>query len=195
MRGLALTFDDGPDLTWTARLLDVLASREARVTFFPIASRAAAAPELIERMLAEGHRVGLHCLEHVRHSRRDAAWLARDTGAALALLASVGVEPTLWRTPWGDTAPWTADVARDHELQLVSWSADTHDWRGDSAEEMLAATRPSLGPGAIVLAHDGIGPGATRSTPEQTVRYVEFVAELAHARGLALEALTAQALA
>jgi peptidoglycan/xylan/chitin deacetylase (PgdA/CDA1 family) len=193
--GLALTFDDGPDPEWTGRLLDLLASRGARATFFPMADRAAAAPHLIERMLDDGHEIGLHCFEHVRHSHRDAAWLRQDTIQALARLASVGVHPTLWRAPWGDTAAWSADVAAEHGLRLVGWSVDTHDWRGDSAEAMLAATRPALAPGAIVLAHDGIGPGARRQTSEQTLRYVAAVADLAESRGLALEPLELGAVA
>ena len=192
MSRLALTFDDGPDPGWTGQLLDLLARLNARATFFPIAPRAAAAPRLMQRMLAEGHHVGLHCLEHVRHSQRDAAWLRRDTTAALSLLATVGVEPSLWRTPWGDVAPWTADVAAEHGLGLVGWDVDTHDWRGDPAEAMFTATRAELAPGAIVLAHDGIGPGARREHPAQTLRYVELVAELAQHRGLALEALATE---
>ena len=87
-RHLALTFDDGPDPDWTPRLLDLLRRLGARATFFPIAPRAAAQPDMIERMRAEGHAVGLHCDEHVRHSERDAEWLERDTDAALARLAA-----------------------------------------------------------------------------------------------------------
>ena len=189
MSGLALTFDDGPDPVWTARLLDLLADLGARATFFPISGRAAARPELVERMLTEGHSVGIHCCEHVRHSERDEAWLRRDTETALAELWRLGVAPVYWRPPWGDTAPWTVTVARELGLHLVGWTADTHDWRGDSAEEMLEATRHLLGAGSIVLAHDGIGPGARRQTAEETVRYVELVAEVAVARDLSLEAL------
>jgi peptidoglycan/xylan/chitin deacetylase (PgdA/CDA1 family) len=187
--GLALTFDDGPDPAWTGRLLDLLARLGARASFFPIAPRAAVAPQLIARMLDEGHTVGLHCDEHIRHSQRDEAWLRRDTDTALDRLEGIGVTPRLWRTPWGDTAPWTAGVAADHGLSLVGWSVDTHDWRGDNAEQMFAATRSELAPATIVLAHDGIGPGARRGTPEETLRYVEQVAEYAHAAGIALDAL------
>lgn len=189
MLALALTFDDGPDPDWTDRVLDRLAQRGARASFFPMAARAAAAPRLIERMLEEGHTVGLHCLEHVRHSDRDEAWLRRDTAGALSRLTSLGVEPTLWRTPWGDRAPWTETVAGEHDLRLLGWSVDTHDWRGDSAEAMFAATRASLTPGAVVLAHDGIGPGARRQTPAETLRYVDLVADLADQRGFTLESL------
>lgn len=186
---LALTFDDGPEEAWTARLLDLLARVDARATFFPIAPRAGARPAIVARMLGEGHSVGLHCHEHVRHSTRDAQWGRADTGRALDQLREVGVTPRLWRTPWGDTAPWTADVAREHDLRIVGWTVDSHDWRGDGAEAMFASCRPGLRAGAIVLAHDGIGPGARRADPRETLSFVELVASFAADHELALAAL------
>ncbi|MGH2855966.1 MAG: polysaccharide deacetylase family protein [Solirubrobacteraceae bacterium] len=189
MHVLALTFDDGPDGRWTPRLLDVLARAGARATFFVIAPRAAAHPELMARMLDDGHSVGLHCHDHVRHSTRDAGWVRADTERALVQLERVGVRPALWRTPWGDRGPWTADIAAEQGLRLVDWTVDTHDWRGDSAQEMLRACGDALGPGAIVLAHDGIGPGACRADARQTVAFVERVADVASRSGLTLGAL------
>jgi peptidoglycan/xylan/chitin deacetylase (PgdA/CDA1 family) len=186
---LALTFDDGPDPDWTARLLDLLKALGARATFFPIASRAAEHSGLIARMRADGHAIGLHCDEHVRHSERDAAWLAHDTDTALQRLAGLGVVPNLWRTPWGDTAPWSAQIAGERDVRLIRWTADTHDWRGDSAAEMFEATREALTDDAIVLAHDGLGPGAQRKNQAMTLEYVTLVAEHARDHGLSLEAL------
>jgi peptidoglycan/xylan/chitin deacetylase (PgdA/CDA1 family) len=190
MTNLWLTFDDGPDPVGTPRLLDLLASLGARVTFFPIAPRAAEHPQLIARMLAEGHEVGLHCYEHVRHSERDAAWLAIDTTRALETLRSLGARPALWRTPWGVVAPWTEEVAAEHGLRIVGWTVDTHDWRGDSAPEMFERTQAGLQDGAVVLAHDGIGPGARRDTTTETLEFVRLVGEHALRRGVTLEART-----
>ena len=190
MSALALTFDDGPDETWTARLLDRLRALDARATFFPIAPQAAAHAELIARMGAEGHAVGLHCEEHIRHSDRDAAWLEDDTDRALERLAGLGVRPTFWRTPWGDTAPWSPRIASDRDLRLIGWTVDTHDWRGDSAAEMFEATRADLTDGAVVLAHDGLGPGARRSDAAATLDYVALVGDYAREHDLRLEALT-----
>lgn len=189
MPALALTFDDGPDPVWTPRLLDLLGALGARATFFPIAGRAAEHAAIVERMRAEGHAIGLHCDQHVRHSERDVAWLVRDTDAALGHLAGVGVRPAFWRTPWGDMAPWSTEIARDHDLRLIGWSTDSHDWRGDPAAEMFEATREGLTEGAIVLAHDGLGPGARRESVESTLDYVGLVGEHCREHGLSLEAL------
>jgi peptidoglycan/xylan/chitin deacetylase (PgdA/CDA1 family) len=177
---LALTFDDGPDPVWTPRLLDLLGELGTRATFFVIAPRAAAHPELIARMLDEGHSLGLHCEQHVRHSSREIAWGREDAARATARLRELGGSPGLWRTPWGDLAWWSQQVATEQNLRLVHWTVDTHDWRGDSTEQMFADTCDRLTHGAIVLAHDGIGPGARRTDAEQTLGFVELA--VAHAR-------------
>lgn len=189
MPTLALTFDDGPDPELTPRLLDVLADAGATATFFPIAPRAEQHGEVVRRMLAEGHAVGLHCDEHVRHSERDRAWGESDTARALQRLRRLGAQPAHWRTPWGDTAEWTTAVAAEHGLALIGWTVDTNDWRGDGAGDMLAATRDGLVADAIVLAHDGIGPGARRADTAQTLAYLQLVAAYARERGLELTAL------
>jgi peptidoglycan/xylan/chitin deacetylase (PgdA/CDA1 family) len=187
MPGLALTFDDGPDPEWTPRLLDVLADAGACATFFPIAARAAAQPGVISQIVDGGHVIGLHCDEHVRHSQRSIEWGRRDTARALDLLEAVGVRPTLWRTPWGDTAAWSDQVARENRLRIVGWTVDTPDWRGDAAVDMFRATRDRLHDGAIVLAHDWIGPGAKRTDVRETIAYTRLVADHALKAGLELE--------
>jgi peptidoglycan/xylan/chitin deacetylase (PgdA/CDA1 family) len=181
----ALTYDDGPDAGGTPLVLDALDRASARATFFVIAPQAATHPELIERITAGGHSLGLHCTEHARHSERDEAWCRRDTDDALATLAELGVHPRLWRTPWGDTAPWTAAIAAEHDLRLIHWTVDTHDWRGDTAAEMLAETAPALADGAIVLAHDGLGPGARREDVRETAAFTTLAID--HCRTLELE--------
>ncbi len=134
--------------------------------------------------------MGLHCHEHVRHSSRSLQWIRRDASRALKLMASIGVRPSLWRTPWGDTTARSQRVAQENGLQIVGWTVDTHDWRSDSAEEMFRLTAPGLLDRAIVLAHDGIGPGALRGEARQTVEYVRLVAVHAGQTGLQLLAVS-----
>ncbi|HET6689826.1 MAG TPA: polysaccharide deacetylase family protein [Miltoncostaeaceae bacterium] len=167
-----LSFDDGPDPVWTPAVLDALAAEGAQATFFVLGPRALEHRGVLARIAAEGHEIGLHAWEHVRHGERTRADLERDTDRALAALAQLGVRPRRWRTPWGDVAAWTEAVAADRGLDVTGWTADSHDWRGDPAEAMLAALVPDLGPGGMVLMHDGLGPGALRGDCRETVRLI-----------------------
>lgn len=168
----ALTFDDGPDPVWTPRVLEALRRANARATFFVIAPLALRYPRLIEATLDAGHGVEFHCNEHLRHTRTPRETVETDTREGLRALSTLGIAPRLWRTPWGKLAPWTAEISSSFGLELVTWTADTHDWRGDAAPEMLRRIEPTLGPDAVVLMHDGIGPGATRTGCEETVALV-----------------------
>lgn len=173
---LRLTFDDGPDPVWTPRILDTLRAARMRATFYVIAPRAAANAALVRRARGEGHAVELHCHDHVRHSDIGVGAGRADTRRALNALSALGVRSRRWRTPWGVHGPWTAEIAREHELELCGWDVDTHDWRGDGAEGMLAAIGPQLRDDAVVLLHDGLGPGARRDGCEQTLRLVQMLA-------------------
>ena len=177
---VALTFDDGPDPRWTPAFLDELARLGVQATFFVIAG---VEPRLIERIAAAGHEVGYHCGRHVRHSFRERDVVRREVTEDLRWLAGLGINARIWRTPWGDTAPWTAPLAADLGLELWGWSADTHDWSGLGHPEMLADVTSSLSGGSVVLMHDGIGPGALRSEPSETIALIEPLVALCRDRG------------
>ncbi len=169
----ALTFDDGPDPVWTPQVLDALRRVEAHATFFAIAPLALEHPSVVSSALEEGHAVEFHCTDHVRHTHLSRREVEADTRKGLRALQSLGVEPRFWRPPWGVLAPWTEEVAENFGLRLAPWSIDTRDWRGDTAREMVHGVEPLLGPGEVVLMHDGIGPGALRTGCEETVALVE----------------------
>ncbi len=180
----SLTFDDGPDPAWTPAVLDALARADARATFFVLGAAAERHPGPLERALAEGHAVEVHGHEHLRHPAQPSERVADDLDRALAVLHGLGARPSFWRAPWGDLAGWSPALAEGRGLRLTGWTADTHDWRGRGAEAMLASVTPQLAGGAIVLAHDGLGPGALRTGCEQTVALIEPLVAAARAAGL-----------
>ena len=166
-------------------MLGELERCRARGTFFVLGERVEATPDIVRTTVDAGHDVQLHGYRHLRHSQLTEEEIELDTRAALDALAQVGLRPTRWRAPWGITTPASELVAARHGLTLVHWTIDTHDWRGDPALAMLARARRQLAPGAIVLMHDGLGPGAMRSGCENTVELLAPLLAAARARGLA----------
>jgi peptidoglycan/xylan/chitin deacetylase (PgdA/CDA1 family) len=187
---VALTYDDGPDRTWTPPLLDLLGRRQARATFFLDARAALAERELVGEMRERGHEVAFHCFEHIRHSERTAAQMYAEVGAGLGLLAGLGVRPTAWRAPWGIATATTRELADEYGLRLWHWDLDSHDWRGDSAATMFAAIGGGLGDGRVVLMHDGIGPGARRGGCAETLALTELLLDAAAAAELGTATVT-----
>jgi peptidoglycan/xylan/chitin deacetylase (PgdA/CDA1 family) len=185
-RALSLTFDDGPDPIWTPRIVEQLQRCHVAATFFVVGERVLAEPVLARKALAAGHDIQLHCHRHVRHTELTEAELQHDSELALAVLESVGVHPRLWRAPWGVCTEASHRVAGRLGLQLVSWSLDTHDWRGDEPRAMLDRARSQLADGGAVLMHDALGPGARRAGCQNTLALLPRLVALARAHGLAL---------
>jgi peptidoglycan/xylan/chitin deacetylase (PgdA/CDA1 family) len=185
-RALSLTFDDGPDPTWTPQIVEQLQRCHVAATFFMVGERVLAEPVLARKVLAAGHDIQLHCHRHVRHTELTEAELQHDSESALAALESVGVHPWLWRAPWGVCTDASHRVAERLGLQLMRWSIDTHDWRGDEPQTMLDHARSQLVDGGAVLMHDGLGPGARRAGCQNTLALLAQLTALARAHDLLL---------
>jgi peptidoglycan/xylan/chitin deacetylase (PgdA/CDA1 family) len=134
---LALTFDDGPNPRWTPQLLDLLARHEVRATFFLIGQYAAAQPELVRRMQAEGHLIGNHTWTHpnlavtgVEKTREE---LSRTSGE---LESITGAAVAYFRPPFGARRPATLRIARELGMTPVLWNAITPDWTAASSEQV-----------------------------------------------------------
>lgn len=150
-------------------MLDALARADARATFFPLSPRVVAYPGLMARIAAEGHAIGLHGWAHLKHPESRRADVVADTDRALAVFDPV---PRWWRFPYGMAAPWSHRLAAERGLEVVGWTHDTHDWRGDDAATMRGALG-ELGDGDVVLMHDALGPGVRRPGCAETVALTE----------------------
>ncbi|WP_406038955.1 bifunctional polysaccharide deacetylase/glycosyltransferase family 2 protein [Micromonospora sp. NBC_00898] len=164
-RTVALTFDDGPDPRWTPQVLDVLRRHHAHATFFVVGARVDEHPELVRRILAEGHEIGSHTFTHADltgvpswRARFELAW----TRSAVA--GATGREVTLLRPPFSSTT----DSLTEPQYQALRDAAgtghvgvltdqDTRDWQRPGVPAIVRAASPQGGAGAVVLMHDGGG--------------------------------------
>lgn len=176
-----LTFDDGPDVRWTPRILDILAKAKARATFFVVGCKALRQAALVRRIAAEGHEVGNHTFSH-RHpwtmlsssARRE----VRDGAAAIADILGYG--PRFFRPPHGCLRRCMMEEARAQGQAVVLWSLSGIDWGVLGSAAGIAARLNAVEDGDIVLLHDGRG---SINRPWQTASVLPFFLDSLRERG------------
>lgn len=156
-RGVALTFDDGPDPKHTRAVLDALARAGAKATFFVIGEKAEAHADVVREIVRRGHGVGVHGFAHDRlFSLRGPRRVRADLERAITSLERItGRRPALFRPPIGHTNPTIARVAEQLGLTTIGWSVRARDGLpGTKPRDVVLRVRRGLEDGAIVLLHD-----------------------------------------
>ncbi|MFG1671931.1 glycosyltransferase [Streptomyces sp. Y7] len=162
---LVLTFDDGPDPEWTPKVLDVLKKHDAHAVFFVTGTMASRYPDLVRRMVEEGHEVGLHTFNHPDlsfQSKKRIDWELSQN--QLALSGAAGIRTSLFRPPYSSFAdamdnkswPVTEYIGKRGYITVVN-NTDSEDWRKPGVGEIIRRATPKGGKGAIVLMHDSGG--------------------------------------
>lgn len=152
-RLVALTFDDGPDPRFTPGVLEALAQREAKATFFLQGSHVAEHPDLA-RQVAEAHVVGNHTYNHKRLGTASVDGAREELERAHEKIAEItGVEARLFRPPYGDLSGAASLEAAHLGYDIILWSQriDSGDLPGHNVDRLARAVTP----GDIVLGHDG----------------------------------------
>ena len=156
-RGVALTFDDGPSPEHTPQILDLLDAGRAKATFFVIAKKALAPPELLRSIAARGHAIGVHGYDHDRLlSLRSPQRVSDDIEKAIDAVTSItGERPVLYRPPVGLTSPRIAQALEWFDVTVVGWSVRALDGvKGASPDRVITRVKRGLRDGAIILLHD-----------------------------------------
>ena len=153
-----LTFDDGPDPTWTLRVLDVLRAAGIKATFCMIGRYARAYPDVARRVVAEGHALCNHTDSHASLDRLSAAAVeAEIQNAGNSIQAATGVRPTLFRFPYGRTSATANGVVGRLGLRVLPWNVDPSDYTRPGTDTIIARVAQAVKPGSIILFHDGGG--------------------------------------
>src|SRR5215211_8139 len=159
---VALTFDDGPG-PLTTDVLDVLQQNDVHATFFVIGQNAASEPEILQRIVADGHAIGDHTWSHPIASARP-GWKASTLTKQIsrtrqAIVDATGREPCLFRPP-GGIVKGAERVAHAAGLSVILWSVDTRDWAAPPSRKFASVIQKRAAAGLkeqhpVILLHDG----------------------------------------
>ena len=152
---ISLTFDDGPAEPFTEQVLAILREHQVPATFFVCGKNVEKHPDLLRRIIAEGHEVGNHTYSHLFIFFKSRQRIAEEIDRTQAIIEKViGSRPNIFRPPYG--ARWFGLVPTllERGMHLILWSATGYDWKKDVQGITEAALR-ELKPGAVLLLHDG----------------------------------------
>ena len=188
---VALTFDDGPQPSVGNRIMDCLAQYGGKATFFMVGERVGSYKTEVQRMVAEGHEVANHTMNHKYLQKLGAAQIqAQVNNGNDAIQAACGVRPTLLRLPGGNH---NAAVLANAGMPMIQWNIDTLDWKTRNADKTVAAVLNHVKDGDIILMHElygATGDAVLRIVPELHKRGFQMVtvSQMAAAKGKTLEA-------
>ncbi|MCL2458586.1 MAG: glycosyltransferase [Desulfobulbus sp.] len=184
--GVTLTFDDGPDEKWTPMILDILKARKVKATFFMIGTNMEKHPKIVQRVLDEGHMIGVHTYSHPNVAQISEERAHLEFNATQRLLESItGHSTTLFRPPYNaDTNPHDQEelvpvkLAQEMGYLTVTEDIDPEDWNKPGVAVMLERVQHGRMRGdKVVLLHDA---GGDRS---QTVTALPLIIDYLNARG------------
>jgi peptidoglycan/xylan/chitin deacetylase (PgdA/CDA1 family) len=164
---IAMTFDDGPRATNTAKLLEMAAERHIKLTFFVLGECVEQNPDVLRQEVAGGHEIGSHSWSHPNLAKLS------DTGVRSQLqrtediiVKTAGIKPKLMRPPYGELTK-RQRILVNHEFgyKVILWDVDPLDWQRPGsnvvAQRIIAGARP----GSIILSHD-IHPPTIEAMPQ-----------------------------
>lgn len=157
MKSVMITFDDGPHPDFTPMILDVLRERGVKAVFFLIGEKAIENPQIVRRIVDEGHLTGIHSLRHTPEFTISSKKLVkRDLVATKNILEELtGVKTKLFRPPYGVTNPSIGGAVKELGLISVGWSLRSFDTiSGHDTEKVLKRVEKGMHDGAIILLHD-----------------------------------------
>ncbi|MGD1977851.1 MAG: polysaccharide deacetylase family protein [Akkermansiaceae bacterium] len=153
---VAMTFDDGPHPQNTPRLLDILRARNIKATFYVIGNLVDRHPEIVRRIVAEGHEIGNHTYTHRKLTTlNDYAVDEEMRKTEQSIIRATGVKPRTMRPPYGAlTQRQRGMIFSRFSYPTIMWSIDPEDWKRPGPSVVASRILTNAHNGAIILAHD-----------------------------------------
>lgn len=150
---IAITYDDGPFKTYTPMLLDILKTYNASATFFVLGDHVENAPEIVERMILEGHEVGNHTYSHYQLTSINETLIQDEINKTQEVIYNVIHKyPDVLRPPYGDYNETVLNYL--NELRIVRWDVDSEDWKSKDVKKIVDTVLSNVKDRSIILLHD-----------------------------------------
>lgn len=170
---VALTFDDGPSKRYTGQVLDILKKYRVKATFFIVVRNAYQCPDLIERIIEDGHELAMHSYKH------KSAWISlpwetkREFERSCELFKSYQIPMSTFRPPWGTFNAVSLKYALRSGLEVVLWTVEAFDWRKkNTAHNIAEEVVKRIEHRGIIVLHDS---GGAKGAPQHTVDALELL--------------------
>jgi peptidoglycan-N-acetylglucosamine deacetylase len=154
---IALTFDDGPWPSSTAKVLDILKKNNIKSTFFVVGQNVKNYPDLTKRIVKEGHTIANHTWHHWYHHMNPQTAAYEVANTTDIIYKTTGVKTNLFRPPGGNMKNGVADYAKSNKYAVIMWSSDSVDYSRPAVPKLIRNIFREAKPGGIVLMHDGGG--------------------------------------
>ncbi|MFB6841576.1 polysaccharide deacetylase family protein [Streptomyces sp. NPDC056361] len=177
-----ITIDDGPDPRWTPQVLDILRQNGVKAVFCMIGPQAKAHPELVKKVVADGHRLCDHTMTHdTSMDKKSVAYQKQQILDAKKMIedAAGGAKVEYYRAPGGAFTPDSRRIAAAAGMRPLGWNVDTKDFEQPGAASIVNTVKGELSNGPTILFHDG---GGDRSQTVSALRQVlPWLKEQGHA--------------
>ncbi|HYR58033.1 MAG TPA: polysaccharide deacetylase family protein, partial [Chthoniobacteraceae bacterium] len=153
---IAMTFDDGPHVENTPRLLDMLKERGIKATFFVVGQCAAEYPQILKRIADEGHEIANHSWSHPQLSKMGEGSVTDQLQRTHDVITqTTGIAPKIMRPPYGAFTPNQRGWA-NHKwgYKIILWDVDPLDWKIRNADHVKSVILKDTVSGSIILSHD-----------------------------------------
>ncbi|WP_435837728.1 polysaccharide deacetylase family protein [Streptantibioticus parmotrematis] len=159
-KAVNITIDDGPDPVWTPKVLQVLKENGVKATFCMIGPQAAAHPEVVRQVVADGNRLCDHTVSHnTSMDHMPDSYQSKEILDAEQMIekASGGVKPMYYRAPGGAFTPYSRQIAASQGMRPLGWNVDTKDFDRPGVPTIVKTLKSELPNGPTILFHDGGG--------------------------------------
>ncbi|HEX3011469.1 MAG TPA: polysaccharide deacetylase family protein [Syntrophomonadaceae bacterium] len=151
---VALTFDDGPDNYYTPQIPDILKSENVKATFFVVGERVKANPNVMKKIVSEGHFVGNHTWDHPKIPNLKVDDVKSEVQKTEDEISQyTGYQTAMFRPPYGIINSDIASVLSNLNYKIIEWSSDSQDWKGYKKDQVESNILSNAKDGAIILQH------------------------------------------